>query len=67
MKINIVIYWTFIALAIVAAIGLGGIALAHHAGKDDVKVTELSERNIVEKLDGKDASATVLEVTFEPG
>jgi quercetin dioxygenase-like cupin family protein len=67
MKINVVIYRTFLALAIVAAIGLGGITFAHQAGKDDVKVTELSQRNIVEKLDGKEASATVLEVTFEPG
>ena len=30
-------------------------------------MTELSQRDIIEKLDGKDASATVLEVTFEPG
>ena len=32
-----------------------------------MKVTQLSQRDIIEKLDGKDASATVLEVTFEPG
>jgi quercetin dioxygenase-like cupin family protein len=32
-----------------------------------VKVTHLSNRDIVEKLDGKDATATVKEVTFEPG
>ena len=30
-------------------------------------MTQLSQRDIIEKLDGKDASATVLEVTFEPG
>jgi quercetin dioxygenase-like cupin family protein len=29
-------------------------------------VTQLSQRDIIEKLDGKDARATVLEVTFEP-
>jgi quercetin dioxygenase-like cupin family protein len=57
---------TFLALAAVAAIGVGGIALAHH-GKGEVKVTELSRRDIIEKLDGKDAGATVVEVTFEPG
>jgi quercetin dioxygenase-like cupin family protein len=43
------------------------MTLAHHAGKSPVKVTELSQRDIIEKLDGKAASATVLEVTFEPG
>ena len=31
-----------------------------------VKVAQLSQRDIIEKLDGKDASATVVEVTFEP-
>ncbi len=54
-------------IAVSFAIGVGGMALAQHAAKDLVKVTELSRRDIVEKLDGKDASATVLEVTFEPG
>jgi quercetin dioxygenase-like cupin family protein len=55
------------ALAVCAAIGVGGVTLAHQAGKDQVKVTQLSQREIVEKLDGKDAGATVSEVTFEPG
>jgi quercetin dioxygenase-like cupin family protein len=54
-------------LAVCAAICVAGIALAQHAGKGQVKVTHLSHRNIVEKLDGKEASATVKEVTFEPG
>ena len=40
---------------------------AQHTGKGQVKVTQLSQRDIIEKLDGKDASATVYEVTFEPG
>lgn len=50
-----------------AGIGVGAavtFATDHHKA---VKVTQLSQRNIIEKLDGKDASATVLEVTFEPG
>jgi quercetin dioxygenase-like cupin family protein len=38
-----------------------------HTGKGQVKVTQLSQRHIIEKLDGKESSATVLEVTFEPG
>ena len=66
MKI-FVMYRTFLMLAIFAAIGVGGMTLAHHTGKDQVKVTELSRWDIIEKLDGKDASATVNEVTFEPG
>jgi hypothetical protein len=57
----------FLAFAVVAAIGGGGVTLAHHAENGEVKVTELSARDIIEKLDGKDASATVVEVTFEPG
>lgn len=60
-------YRKILALAAVAAIGLGGMALAHHTAKGDVKVTELSRRDIIEKLDGKDAGATVVEVTFQPG
>lgn len=60
-------YRTFLVLAVSAAIGLGGMALAHHTGERHVKVTQLSQRDIIEKLDGKDAGATVVEVTFEPG
>ena len=67
MKVFVVTFRTFLAIAVCAALGVGGITLAHHTGKDHVKVTQLSQRDIVEKLDGKDASATVVEVTFEPG
>ena len=67
MKISIVLYRTFLALAVCVAIGVGGTTLAHHTGKGQVKVTQLSQRDIIEKLDGKAASATVVEVTFEPG
>jgi Cupin domain len=54
-------------LAVCATVCLVGMTLAQHAGTGQVKVTQLSHRDIVEKLDGKDASATVKEVTFEPG
>lgn len=55
-------------LAIVfGTLAVGGMTLAHHTEHGQVKVTQLSQRDIIEKLDGKDASATVLEVTFEPG
>lgn len=56
-----------LALAVCAAVCVVGITLAQHAGKGHVKVTQLSQRDIIEKLDGKSASATVSEVTFEPG
>ena len=58
---------TFLALAVCTAIGVGGMTLAQHTGNGQVKVTQLSQRDIIEKLDGKAASATVVEVTFEPG
>ena len=67
MKTFVVMHRTFLALAVCTAIGVGGMTVAQHAGKSHVKVTELSQRDIIEKLDGKAASAKVLEVTFEPG
>ena len=56
-----------LALAVCAAVCVVGATLAQQISKGQVKVTHLSQREIVEKLDGKDASATVKEVTFEPG
>jgi len=57
-----------ITLAFCVAVFAVGMTLAtQHTGKVQVKVTHLSQRDIVEKLDGKAASATVKEVTFEPG
>jgi quercetin dioxygenase-like cupin family protein len=67
MKTFVVMHRTFLALGVCAAIGVGGMTSAHHTGTGHVKVTELSQRDIIEKLDGKDASATVVEVNFEPG
>ena len=55
-----------LALA-VCTIGVGGMALARHDEQGGAKVTQLSRRDIVEKLDGKDARVTVDEVTIEPG
>lgn len=56
----------FVALA-VSAVGLGGMALARHDEKGGARVIPLSRRDIAEKLDGKDASASVQEVVLEPG
>jgi quercetin dioxygenase-like cupin family protein len=58
---------TFLALAAICGIGVGGMALARHDEKGGVKVTQLSRRDIFEKLDGKDARVTVEEVAIEPG
>jgi quercetin dioxygenase-like cupin family protein len=59
--------WRGLAVAVCTAVCVVGITLAQHAGKGHVKVAQLSQREIIEKLDGKPASATVVEVTFEPG
>ena len=67
MKVFVVINRTFLGLAVCTAIGVGGMTLAQPTGNGHVKVTQLSQRDIIEKLDGKAASATVVEVTFEPG
>src|SRR5262245_34715460 len=67
MKIFVINHRMLLALAVCVAIGVSGMTLAQSAGKGEVKSTDLSQRDIIEKLDGKDASATVREVTFEPG
>jgi quercetin dioxygenase-like cupin family protein len=43
------------------------MALARHDEKGGAKVADLSRRDIVEKLDGKDARVSVQEVAIEPG
>ena len=59
---------TFLAI-IMSAVTVGGMSLAYHnehgKGLDHVKV--LSQRDIIEKLDGKKAKATMVEVTLAPG
>ena len=51
------------------ALAVCGLALAAHDEPDPgrPKVTTLSEREIAEKLDGKRAKATTVELTLEPG
>jgi quercetin dioxygenase-like cupin family protein len=58
---------TLLTLAAGASVGVAVTFASHHDRHEAVKVTQLSQRDIVEKLDGKAASATVKEVTFEPG
>ena len=57
---------TLLALTIVAG-AVAGTTLAHHDqhGKGSVKV--LSQKEITEKIDGKKAKATTVEVTLGPG
>ncbi len=55
-----------ILLALVVGAGVGGVALAHdRENAEGVKV--LSARDVKEKLDGKDAKATTVELALEPG
>jgi len=56
----------FVVLTVAAALGFGGLTSAEQ-NEHKVKVTTLSSQNVVEKLDGKEAKATTLEVTLEPG
>jgi quercetin dioxygenase-like cupin family protein len=57
-------------LAIVfGALAVGGMALAQHGGhgKGGAQVKLLSQKDIIEKLDGKKAKATIVEVNLAPG
>ena len=67
MKSFVINHRMLLALAVCVAIGVGGTTLAQHTGKGQVKSEQLSQRDIIEKLDGKDASATVRMVTIGPG
>ncbi len=54
-------------------LGIGGVVFAAggmtfaHRHEDGEKVKVMSTRDIEEKLDGKEAKVTVVEVTIEPG
>jgi quercetin dioxygenase-like cupin family protein len=56
-----------LAAAVGAALGAGGLSLASHEDHGPETVTKLSERDVIEKLDGKEARVTTVEVTFGPG
>jgi len=53
--------------AVCFTIGLSVITMAQRSGSGQVAVTQLSQREIIEKLDGKDTRATVSMVTIGPG
>src|SRR5262245_59430740 len=54
---------------IMSALAAGGMSLAQHDehGKGGDYVKLLSQKDIIEKLDGKKAKATMVEVTLAPG
>jgi quercetin dioxygenase-like cupin family protein len=55
-------------LVVIVGIGLGavGMAAVKHGGHGGI-VRTIDEREIVEKLDGKDSKVSFVEVTLEPG
>ena len=53
-------------LALAAGVVIGGFALSHDE-KIGAKPKIVSEKDIAEKLDGKETKATAVEVTLEPG
>lgn len=57
---------TQLLIAIGFVLGLGGMALAH-VHEDGESVKAIFAQDIKEKLDGKEAGVTVVEVTIEPG
>ena len=58
---------TLLTLAAGIGVGVAVTFAADHDHHKAVKVTQLSQGDVTEKIDGKQAKATVLEVTFEPG
>jgi quercetin dioxygenase-like cupin family protein len=67
MKMFDVRHLASLRLVVCFTIGVSMTTMAQDSGSGQVKVTQLSQREIIEKLDGKDARATVEVVTFEPG
>jgi quercetin dioxygenase-like cupin family protein len=56
---------TLLTLAVGIGVGAGVLAAARHEEKQSAK--PIAAQDIAEKLDGKDAKATFVEVTLEPG
>jgi quercetin dioxygenase-like cupin family protein len=56
-----------LAAAVGAAIGAGGLSLASQGDHGQQTVTKLSERDVIETLNGKEARVTMVEVALPPG
>ena len=58
---------TLLTLAAGVGVGVAVTFAADHDYHKAVKVTQLSQRDITEKIDGKKAKGTTVEVTLQPG
>lgn len=58
---------TLLIFAVGIGVGAGGMILAQHVEHVKGGVKTLSQRDIIETLDGKKAKATMVEVTLVPG
>jgi quercetin dioxygenase-like cupin family protein len=56
-----------LALILGAILGIGGLTLAGHDGPAKGPAKVIAEKDIVERVDGKESKATTVEVTLEPG
>lgn len=56
-----------LVIAVGVSVCIGGITQDRHNEKDEIKRRLLSAKDITEKLDGKDAMATTVELIMEPG
>jgi quercetin dioxygenase-like cupin family protein len=60
----------YFVITVLSTLGVASAGVCQHlrrSGENGVRVTQLSQRHIIEKVDGLESSATVLEVTLEPG
>jgi quercetin dioxygenase-like cupin family protein len=67
MKMFDVRHLAISGLAVCFTMGLGALTMAQNSRSGEVKSIQLSQREIIEKLDGKDARATWNVVTIAPG
>ena len=58
---------TLLTLAIGAILGMGGLAVARQDDKGTPTRKIIAARDIAEKVDGKEAKVTCIEVTLAPG
>ena len=57
----------FLTLTLAVILGSVGLTMADHDGPVKGPAKVISEKDIVEKIDGKESKATTVEVTLEPG
>jgi quercetin dioxygenase-like cupin family protein len=56
-------------LTLVAGIGVGVVCMAQaqHGHDENNAAKQIAQRDIIEKLDGRESKVTFVEVTYEPG